>query len=125
MSSRSFRLDLGETREQWVVTRTPPHRRQQAGFRRHPVRRFFAEHRRNPGRGVEACPNQCGTVGEPVPISIAGDRNIDPQPLDCQTACEPKPLEVTMGRSPKVVLEYLEDAIWTEWRRAMGDADGA
>jgi hypothetical protein len=80
MSSRSFRLDLGETREQWVVTRTP-HRRQQAGFRRHPVPRFFAEHRRNPGRGVEACPNQCGTLGEPVPISIAGTTTLIPSRL--------------------------------------------
>ena len=39
MTSRSFRLDMVETREQWVVIRTSACRRQHAGFPRHPVLR--------------------------------------------------------------------------------------
>ena len=124
MTSRSFRLDMVETREQWVVTRTSACRRQHAGFPRHPVLKCSAEHLMNPWRGrcdVSGPMRDCGSLFH----LRRGDRNIDLQPRDCRVACKPKPVELTMGVSPEVVFEYLETVIWVEWPHVDGGADGA
>jgi hypothetical protein len=124
VTSRSFRPDMVETREQWVVTRASAYGRQRAGFQRHLVLRCFAKHRMNPFRGVEAYQDQCGTSGACFHLH-RGDRNIDLQPRDCQAACAPKPVELTRGMSPEVVFEYLETVIRVEWWHVAGGADGA
>lgn len=71
MTSRSFRLDVVEIREQWMVTRTSACRRQQPGFPRYPVLRCFAEHLMNPFRALRRVRTNAGPR-EPVPMSIAG-----------------------------------------------------